>query len=123
MKSLSYRFEHSGNKQDISEAIQHQQHAIQLTPKGHTDLPKWLNSLGNSYLYCFKHTQNIHDISEAIQYQQQAIQLTSEGHANFPVQLNNLGSSLLQTHWKCAGYFTCNPTSSTCYSIDSRGTC
>jgi tetratricopeptide (TPR) repeat protein len=111
--------------QDISEAIRHQQRAVQLTPDGHADLPSRLGNLGTSFSCRFERTGDMQDISEAIRHQQRAVQLTPDGHADLPTWLNNLGNSFssLRTHWRHAGYFRGNPTSATCCPIDPRWTC
>jgi hypothetical protein len=87
------RFELTGDKDDISEAIRHQKRAVQLTPRRDADLPAWLNNLGSSFSNRFERTGNIDDISEAIRHQKEAVRLTPHGHAELPSRLNNLGIS------------------------------
>src|SRR5260221_8831701 len=90
------RFERTGNLEDISNAMQDQQRAVQLTPDGHPNLPTWLNNLGNSFSSRFARTGDLEDISSAIRNQQRAVQLTPDGLANLPTRLSNLGISFLR---------------------------
>ncbi|KAH6881194.1 CHAT domain-containing protein [Coprinopsis sp. MPI-PUGE-AT-0042] len=83
----------TGDLSDIAEAISAQRRAVQLTPKGHADLPARLNNLGNSFQHRFEHTGDLSDIAEAISAQQRAVQLTPKGHADLAGRLNNLGTS------------------------------
>ncbi|KAH6905616.1 CHAT domain-containing protein [Coprinopsis sp. MPI-PUGE-AT-0042] len=93
--SFKCRFEHTGDLSDIAEAISAQRRAVQLTPKGHANLPACLTNLGNSFMHHFKRTGDLSDMAEAISAQYRAVQLTPEGHADFPAHLNNLGNSFL----------------------------
>jgi tetratricopeptide (TPR) repeat protein len=90
-----YRFEDTGNLQDIDYAISNHQKAVASTPSGHADLSSRLNNLGTSYLCRFEHTGNLQDIDHAISYQQKAVDSTPSGHAHLASRLNNLGNSYL----------------------------
>ena len=94
--SFRCRFRHTGDLADLSEAIQKQQCAIQLTPDGLAGLPGRLSNLGISLQSRFERTGDLTDISEAIIVQQRAVKLTPDGHANLPALLNNLGNSFIR---------------------------
>jgi len=88
-------FERTGNLSELSEAVEVMQQAVQLTPKGHADMPGWLSNLGNSFRHRFERTGDVSNLSEAISVQQRAVQLTPNGHADMPGWLNNLANSFL----------------------------
>jgi len=67
---------------DLSEAISVQQHAIQLSPNDHPDMPGQLSNLGTLFLCRFDRTGNFSDVSEAISVHQRAVRLTPYGHAS-----------------------------------------
>ncbi|KAH6904715.1 CHAT domain-containing protein [Coprinopsis sp. MPI-PUGE-AT-0042] len=92
---LMRQFERTGDLATVTEAITVLYRAVQLTPKGHADLPGRLSNLGNSFLCRFENTGDLSDIAEAISAQHRAVQLTHKGHADLPGCLNNLGSSFL----------------------------
>ena len=64
--SFQYRYEHTGDLTDVSNAISFLQKAVYLTPEGHADLPGWLDDLGTSFQYRFEHTKELADIPNAI---------------------------------------------------------
>ncbi|KAH6888936.1 CHAT domain-containing protein [Coprinopsis sp. MPI-PUGE-AT-0042] len=99
---LMRQFERTGDLATVTEAITVLFRAVQLTPKGHADLPVCLNNLGTSFQHRFERTGDLSDIAEAISAQRHAVQLTPKGHADLPGRLNNLGN-LFQHHFKRTG--------------------
>ena len=93
--SYLYRFERTGDLQDIDHSISHHQNALKSTPPGHVLLPVLFNNLGNSYSHHFKHTGDLKDIDHAISHHQSAVESTPPGHADLPAWFNNLGNSYL----------------------------
>ena len=91
--SFLTRFERTGDLNDISQAIENQQHAIRLTPDGHADKPAIYNNLGISFFHRFQRIGHLDDLSEAIRSYRHAIHCTPEGDANLPTYLTHLGSS------------------------------
>ncbi|KAH6897724.1 CHAT domain-containing protein [Coprinopsis sp. MPI-PUGE-AT-0042] len=89
------KFERTGDLVTVNEAMAVLHRAVQLTPKGHANLPRHLNNLGISFKCRFKHTGDLSDIADAISAQHRAVQLTPEGHTDLPGCLTNLGSSFL----------------------------
>ncbi len=88
------RFERSGELEDLEQAIQVNQQAVNLTPDGHADKPRRLNNLGGALQSRFKRSGEWEDLEQAIQLNQQAVNLTPDGHADKPMYLNNLGGAL-----------------------------
>ncbi|KAH6888869.1 TPR-like protein [Coprinopsis sp. MPI-PUGE-AT-0042] len=86
-------FKRTGDLVMINDAMAVLYRVVQLTPKGHANLPSRLNNLGSSFQCRFEHTGDLSDIAEAISAQGRAVQLTTKGHANLPGHLNNLGNS------------------------------
>ena len=64
--SLVYRFKHTGDLTDISNAISYQQNVVYLIPEGHASMSGRLNNLGNAFRNRFKHTEDLADISTSL---------------------------------------------------------
>ncbi|KAH6910829.1 CHAT domain-containing protein [Coprinopsis sp. MPI-PUGE-AT-0042] len=88
---LMRQFERTGDIETVTEAIAVLHRVVQLTPKGHVDLPGRLNNLASLFQGRFEHTGELSDIDKAISAQCRAMQLTPEGHADLPGFLTNLG--------------------------------
>ena len=88
--SFQFRFEQTGDLSDMENAMSNQQRVVELTPLGHTDLPRRLSNLGNSFQISFRPTRDPTDIKNAICNQQHAVELTPPGHADLPTCLSNL---------------------------------
>ncbi|KAH6880957.1 CHAT domain-containing protein [Coprinopsis sp. MPI-PUGE-AT-0042] len=99
---LLMQYERTGDLETITEAIALLHRAVQLTPKGHANLPGCLSNLGTSFQRRFEHAGDLADMAEAISAQRRAVQLTPEGHADLPRFLNNLGNSF-QSRFKHTG--------------------
>ena len=54
---------------DLDEAITAHQHAVRLTLDSHTDRPRRLNNIGNSFLWRFARLGDFADLDEAIMAQ------------------------------------------------------
>ena len=52
-KSLSHRFEHSGDLADCDRAILVQEQAVSIAPNGNDDKPEYMSNLVNSFLCRF----------------------------------------------------------------------
>ena len=91
--ALIFRFQHTGDISDLSEALSFQQHAIWLTRSGHRNMPAMLSSLGTLFRLRFERMGDLSDISEALSAHQRAVQLALDGHQHMPLCLNNLGIS------------------------------
>ncbi len=92
---------------DTQHAILYQKQAIDSTPAGHANLPRWLTNLGTSYSLKFEHTGMLEDIQHAILYHQQALDFTSIGHADLPSCAEQswlFVFSTIQAYWHTAGY-------------------
>ncbi|KAH6904689.1 TPR-like protein [Coprinopsis sp. MPI-PUGE-AT-0042] len=92
---LMRQFDRTGDLATVNEAITLLYRAVQLTPKGHVNLPSRLNNLGSSFLRRFERMGDLSDIAEGISSLRRAVQLTPEGHAGLPAYLNNLGNLFL----------------------------
>ncbi|KAH6880938.1 hypothetical protein BKA70DRAFT_1206405 [Coprinopsis sp. MPI-PUGE-AT-0042] len=90
---LLREYERTGDLETVTEAIAVLHRVVQLTPKGHVNLPGCLSNLGTSFQHRFEHAGDLADIAEAISAQRRAVQLNPKGHANLPAHLNNLGNS------------------------------
>ncbi|KAH6915569.1 CHAT domain-containing protein [Coprinopsis sp. MPI-PUGE-AT-0042] len=90
---LLSQYERTRDLETVTKAIAVLHRAVQLTPKGHANLPACLSNLGRSFQCRFEHTGDLSDIAEAISAKHRAVQLTPEGHADLPGFLNNLGNS------------------------------
>ncbi|KAF5329093.1 hypothetical protein D9611_014285 [Ephemerocybe angulata] len=87
-------FERTGELSALTDAISYLRQGVDLTPRGHADLPRYLIELGNAFDSRFDKTGELSDISEAIAVQQKAVDLTPPGDINLPCRLSNLGGSL-----------------------------
>ncbi|KAF6756105.1 CHAT domain-containing protein [Ephemerocybe angulata] len=92
--SMHSRFEHTGDLQDIAQAISMKQRALELTPEGHPDMAERLANLGTSIHSHFEHTGDLQDLAQAISMKQRALELTPEGHPDMAQRLANLGTSI-----------------------------
>ncbi|KAH6880965.1 CHAT domain-containing protein [Coprinopsis sp. MPI-PUGE-AT-0042] len=90
---LLRQYERTGDLETVTEAIAVLHRAVQLTPKGHANLPGNLSNLGTSFQHRFERAGDLADMAEAISAKHRAVQLTPEGHADLPGFLNNLGNS------------------------------
>ena len=52
--------------QDLQEAIHEAEQGVDMKPKGHLNLPTWLNNLSNLLGYRFERTGSIDDLEKAI---------------------------------------------------------
>ncbi|KAF6746417.1 CHAT domain-containing protein [Ephemerocybe angulata] len=87
-------FERTGELSALTDAISYLQRGVDLTPRGHADLPRYLNELGNAFSSLFDQTGGLSNISEAIVVQRKGVDLTPSGDINLPCRLSNLGGSL-----------------------------
>ncbi|KAF8806730.1 hypothetical protein BYT27DRAFT_7140109 [Phlegmacium glaucopus] len=85
------RFQRTGSRTDLSEAISCQEKAVHLILEGDLDMPTQLNTLAKLYASRFECTGNLADLSEAVSSIQKCIQLTSEGDPKMAKWLDNLG--------------------------------
>ncbi|HID75472.1 MAG TPA: tetratricopeptide repeat protein, partial [Planctomycetaceae bacterium] len=75
---LHARYARTGNLADLEAAIVYHQRAVDLTPEGSPDLPKWLNNLAGGLHDRYSRTGKLADLEAAIEYAQRAVDLTSE---------------------------------------------
>src|SRR5258706_329989 len=83
-----------GNMQDLEDAIQHTQAAVNKTPSGHPILPAMLNNLRSILSDRYNRMGNMQDLEDAIKYTEAAVNKTPSGHHNLPATLKNLGNQL-----------------------------
>ncbi|KIJ31933.1 hypothetical protein M422DRAFT_266300 [Sphaerobolus stellatus SS14] len=87
------RFKHRGQLEDLDNAIENQQQALNLTPDGHPGKAGRLSSLGHSFWTRFEHLGQLEDLENVIADQQQALNLTPDGHPGKAGRVSNLGIS------------------------------
>ncbi|KAJ7280595.1 CHAT domain-containing protein [Mycena rebaudengoi] len=75
---------------DLETALQHNQAAVEQTPKGHPDLPGHLQSLAVLLTDRYRRSGNVKDLETALQHNQAAVEQTPEGHPNLPGYLQSL---------------------------------
>ncbi|KAF6764583.1 CHAT domain-containing protein [Ephemerocybe angulata] len=86
-------FRRTGELSDITDAITAQRKGVEITPRGHADLPGRLNNLGTLLTIRFERTGELSDITDAIALRQKAIEITPQGYSGLANCLNNLGGS------------------------------
>ncbi|KAL6231303.1 CHAT domain-containing protein [Aspergillus navahoensis] len=64
--NLALRFKLKANIEDLSEAIKHATTAVEMTPKGHPDIPTMVRTLANCLLDRFYHTGDKSDKEQAM---------------------------------------------------------
>ncbi|VDC05847.1 unnamed protein product [Peniophora sp. CBMAI 1063] len=92
--SLLSRYQISGYRSDIEEAISTCRSAIELTAHGHRRKASRYNNLGISLLTQYRSNGELHVLEEAISAHRIAVDLTAEESADMPSLLSNLGLSL-----------------------------
>ncbi|PPQ96071.1 hypothetical protein CVT26_004703 [Gymnopilus dilepis] len=88
---LSERSDHTGGGDDLAQAIQLLQRAVDLIPEGRSDLPFWLGNLGSSLSRRFEQTGAFADLQQAIQCMKRALALFPDDHLDYPSALCELG--------------------------------
>ena len=92
---LLTRFEHFGQLNDLEDAISRLRQAVDLTPDGNPDKPRYLNNLGNSLVTRFERLGQLDDLEDGILREREAVDRTPDGHPVKPSRLYNLGNSFL----------------------------
>ncbi|KAI9782858.1 MAG: hypothetical protein M1816_001678 [Peltula sp. TS41687] len=64
---LASRYERTRNMDDLEQAIEKIQQAVEKTPEAHPDLAKWLGNLGNCLARRYGRTENMDDLEQAIE--------------------------------------------------------
>ena len=72
---LRSRFEQTGQRQNLEEAIELDREALSLLPPGHSDRSGSLNSLANELHSRFGQTGQLQDLEEAIELYREALSL------------------------------------------------
>jgi CHAT domain-containing protein/tetratricopeptide (TPR) repeat protein len=91
---LLMRFQQRGDRNDLDEAIEHNQTALRSRPFGHPDRSSSLNDLANALCCRFEQQGNRKDLDKAIKHHQSALLLRPVGHPDRSSSLNNLAYSL-----------------------------
>jgi tetratricopeptide (TPR) repeat protein len=95
---LHARYQRLGNSKDLEEALEYQQKALSLIPKGHPDRALCLQNLAMSFMDRYKGLDNVEDIDQAVRSMQEALNLTPEDHPYRAYSLQNLAQSLGARH-------------------------
>ncbi|KAJ7192873.1 CHAT domain-containing protein [Mycena pura] len=85
------RFRRLGDLQDLEASLQKFQAAMELTPKGHPDLPRLVWSLGIGLHDRFQRLGDLQDLEAALQKFHTAVELTPKGHQDLPQLMQDLG--------------------------------
>ena len=92
---FSRRFEHTGDRADISNAISVENRLVACTPKDDPNLPGRLTNLSISLSTSFERTGDVSDISASISTQERVIALTPEGGEDMLSSLATLSTSYM----------------------------
>ncbi|EJC99246.1 uncharacterized protein FOMMEDRAFT_160846 [Fomitiporia mediterranea MF3/22] len=92
--TLYSRYQQHGRTEDLEDAIQLQQAALELHPEGHPNRSISLNNLAHCLSIRYEQRGRSEDLGNVIELQQAAFELYHEGHPNRSTSLNNLASSL-----------------------------
>ncbi|KAN0078876.1 hypothetical protein V8E54_005389 [Elaphomyces granulatus] len=82
----------SGWENDLEEAIQTAQQAVELTPADNPHQVTCLNNLGNNIFRRYERTGEMKDLEEALQTARQAVELIPAKHPDRAACLDNLGN-------------------------------
>jgi len=91
---LRWKFDNTASLDDIDEAIQHGQQAVNAMPAGFTR-SLFLSHLARSLCSRFTKSGEITDLDEAVQKGREAVAGTPPGYPNRATCLNNLGNMLV----------------------------
>ncbi|CAE6464338.1 unnamed protein product [Rhizoctonia solani] len=92
-KNHHHQFLCDNKVDEIEKAIEYGNHALDLTPEDHPDLPPRLVDLGLFHYDRFGRLGAVEDIEKSIEYHMHALDLTPEDHPSLPSRLASLGSS------------------------------
>ncbi|KIM76304.1 hypothetical protein PILCRDRAFT_797811, partial [Piloderma croceum F 1598] len=92
--SLTRRFEQSGEREDLDEAISLHRDALELFPAGHPNQSTSLDNLATSLTMRFEQSGEWEDLDEAISLHRDALELFPAGHPNRSASFNNLATSI-----------------------------
>ena len=84
----------TGHLEDLNQAVQFLQQALDQTPINLSDRPSRCSNLGAILITRYRRTGDIADLEQSIQLCETAVHQTSEGSPDLPARLTNLGHGL-----------------------------
>ena len=92
--AMRARYERTGQLEDLEQAIEAFQKAVQHSPTGSPDRPAFLTNLGLGLRARYGPKMQLEDLEQAIEAFQEAVQLTPTMAPTLPSRLTNLGGGL-----------------------------
>lgn len=99
---LLFRYERTGHRPALDEALSRFRALVDNTSTGHPDLHGYLSNLGRALRIRFERTSDVASIEEAVLICRRAARITPPDHQHFAAVLTNLGASL-QTWFETTG--------------------
>jgi CHAT domain-containing protein len=96
--TLSIRFKHQGDEQDLDEAIALHRQALSLRSVGHPDRVMSFHNLGNVLSTRFEHRHNREDLSDALENLHCALALLTQDDPRQSVVYQSLSTAYLLSH-------------------------